>query len=66
MDPAQDLEVRTAHVFISRALTKIYREAPKKHAQLRSACNEVIGALAARIPSTVLPVLSLSRATQTS
>ena len=36
------------HVFISRALSKIYREAPKKHAQLRSACNEVIGAPSAR------------------
>ena len=39
-----DLEVRTMHVFISRALSKIYREAPKKHTQLRNACNEVIGA----------------------
>ena len=31
------------HVFISRALHKILREAPKKHTQLRAACQEVIG-----------------------
>jgi brefeldin A-inhibited guanine nucleotide-exchange protein len=30
------------HVFISRALHKILREAPKKHTQLRAACQEVI------------------------
>ena len=30
------------HVFISRALHKILREAPKKHTQLRgAACSEV-------------------------
>jgi len=33
------------HVFISRALSKIYREAPKKYTQLRTACNEVIDEL---------------------
>ena len=43
MEVASDLEARTMHVFISRALQKIHREAPKKHAQLRQACNEVIG-----------------------
>lgn len=32
------------HVFISKALTKILRECPKKHTQLRTACQEVIGA----------------------
>lgn len=39
------LEQRTMHVFISKALTKILRECPKKHTQLRTACQEVIGAL---------------------
>ena len=36
------------HVFISRALQKILREAPKKHSALRKACVEVIGARAQR------------------
>ena len=41
------------HVFISRALQKIHREAPKKHTQLRQACNEVIGASCCRaLPQT--------------
>ena len=31
------------HVFISKALQKILREAPKKHVALRTACTEVIG-----------------------
>ncbi len=39
-----DLEVRTMHVFVSRALQKIMREAPKKQTALRQACNDVIGA----------------------
>ena len=34
------------HVFVSRALHKILREAPKKHTQLRTACTEVIGEFA--------------------
>ena len=38
------LEQRTMHVFISKALTRILRECPKKHTQLRTACQEVIGA----------------------
>ena len=42
--PPEALEQRTMHVFISRALHKILREAPKKHTQLRAACQEVIGA----------------------
>ena len=54
----EDLEVRTMHVFISRALTKIYREAPKKHTQLRQACTEVIGEHARHRPPPD-PVLSL-------
>ena len=41
--PPEALEQRTMHVFISRALHKILREAPKKHTQLRAACQEVIG-----------------------
>ena len=41
--PPEALEQRTMHVFISRALHKILREAPKKHTQLRAACSEVIG-----------------------
>lgn len=40
-----ELEARTMHVFISRALQKVLREAPKKHAQLRQACTEVIDEL---------------------
>ena len=36
-------EQRTMHVFLSKALHKILREAPKKHTQLRTACSEVIG-----------------------
>ena len=43
--PPEALEQRTMHVFISRALHKILREAPKKHTQLRAACQEVIGVL---------------------
>ena len=39
-----DLEVRTMHVFISRALQKVLKEAPKKQTQLREACKTVIGA----------------------
>ena len=31
--PPEALEQRTVHVFISRALTKILRKAPKKHTQ---------------------------------
>ena len=45
MADMQEMENRTMHVFISRALQKIHREAPKKHTQLRQACVEVIGAL---------------------
>ena len=41
----EELEVKTMHVFISLALQKILREAPKKHTQLRTACIEVIGVL---------------------
>ena len=41
--PPEALEQRTMHVFIYRALHKILREAPKKHTQLRAACQEVIG-----------------------
>ena len=37
------LEVRTMHVFISRALEKLLKEAPKKQTQLREACKTVIG-----------------------
>ena len=33
------------HVFVSRALQKILRECPKKHAALRQSCIDVIGAL---------------------
>ena len=40
-----DLEERTMHVFIQRALKKILKEAPKKHVQLRQSCAAVIGAL---------------------
>ena len=39
------------HVFISRALHKILREAPKKHTQLRTACTEVIGLQILRLPA---------------
>eukprot|EP00966_Prymnesium_polylepis_P049941 1156095-Prymnesium_polylepis.1 len=59
-----DLEVRTMHVFISRALSKIYREAPKKHTQLRNACNEVIGAPSAQLsplPAARLPERARAR-----
>jgi len=51
------------HVFISRALQKILREAPKKHAQLRQACIEVIGTLLAAValPSLWLGVGWLQR-----
>ena len=31
------------HVFISRALQKVIKEAPKKQTQLREACKTVIG-----------------------
>jgi hypothetical protein len=34
------------HVFISRALQKILREASKKQTALRQACTDVIGPLA--------------------
>ena len=37
------LETRTMHVFISRALEKLLKEAPKKQTQLREACKTVIG-----------------------
>ena len=43
MEAGQDLEVRTMHVFISRALQKILKESPKKHTQLRQACMAVLG-----------------------
>ena len=39
-----DLEVRTMHVFISRALQKILKEAPKKLTALRTSCTSVLGA----------------------
>ncbi len=32
------------HVFISRALQKVLKEAPKKHTQLRAECTSVLGA----------------------
>ena len=38
-----ELEERTMHVFIARALKKVLKEAPKKHVQLRQACAAVIG-----------------------
>ena len=37
------LEHRTMHVFISRALQKVLKEAPKKHTELRQSCAAVIG-----------------------
>ena len=43
-----ELEVRTMNVFISRALQKVLKEAPKKHTQLRAACTSVLGTCAAR------------------
>ena len=49
---AEPLELATLHVFISRALQKVLREAPKKHTQLRQACTEVIGAQR-RAPATL-------------
>ena len=60
---ADDLEVRTMHVFVSRALQKILRECPKKHAALRQSCIDVIGALPclpeelrhASLPPTLFP-----------
>lgn len=54
-----DLRVRTMHVFISRALQKILREAPKKHTQLRQACIEVIGAPSATALQCTPPALVL-------
>ena len=60
-----NLEQRTMHVFISRALQKILRECPKKHTALRQACTEVIGTrpitrmpVAARAPLAVARALS--------
>jgi hypothetical protein len=41
---ADELEQRTMHVFISRALQKVLKDAPKKNLQLREACKSVIGA----------------------
>ena len=38
------LEAQTLQVFVSRALKKVLKEAPKKHVQLRQACVAVIGA----------------------
>ena len=60
---ADDLEVRTMHVFVSRALQKILRECPKKHAALRQSCIDVTGALPclpeewrhAPLPPTLFP-----------
>ena len=50
-----DLESRTMHVFISRALQKVLKEAPKKHVQLRQSCAAVIGEqLAKSLPSASL------------
>ena len=51
------------HVFVSRALQKILRECPKKHAALRQSCIDVIGALPclpeelrhASLPPTLFP-----------
>ena len=43
-----ELEERTMHVFIARALKKVLKEAPKKHVQLRQACVAVIGQSHAR------------------
>ena len=37
-----ELETRTMHVFISRALQKVLKECPKKHTQLRQSCAAVI------------------------
>ena len=39
---ARELETRTMHVFISRALQKVLKECPKKHTQLRQSCAAVI------------------------
>ena len=44
-DADSDLEARTMHVFVTRALQTILKDAPKKHAELRKACTSVIGAL---------------------
>ena len=43
------------HVFISKALHKILREAPKKHTQLRTACQEVIGERSAASDAPLRP-----------
>ena len=39
------------HVFVTRALQTILKDAPKKHAELRKACTSVIGALLFPLPS---------------
>ena len=48
-----ELETKTMHVFISRALQKVLKEAPKKHTQLRQSCTEVLGAPLCRPPSAL-------------
>lgn len=45
---ADSTEAATLQVFISRALKKILKEAPKRNAQLRQACVAVIGAFCVR------------------
>ena len=50
-DADSDLEARTMHVFVTRALQTILKDAPKKHAELRKACTSVIGALLFPLPS---------------
>lgn len=44
----RELETRTMHVFISRALQKVLKECPKKHTQLRQSCAAVIEELKER------------------
>ena len=42
-DVEGNLETRTMHVFVIRALQKILKETPKKQMQLRQACTCIIG-----------------------
>ena len=54
-DSGQDDKVQTMHAFISRALQKVLKEAPKKHTQLRQSCTTVLGERATHAPPAALP-----------
>lgn len=48
------------HVFISRALQKVLKEAPKKHTALRQACQTAIDELKERGAEASFPVAEVS------